>query len=684
VLPAFAWGFLHSNYPQEPPYIRGIEVGCIGIVAGLVMLRWGIVATLAWHYTVDAFLISMSLMRSADWYNRISGTIVGFGAFIPVGIAGVLYLARGGFADQTALLNGAEPLTEAVAAPEEAEPERAASRYEPLTASKLALLALVGVVGVALVWAVRPAGIGSFVRFSIDGREAQARADIVLQQRGVDPAGYRRAATIQERFDPMVNEFLRRSLGVQGANQIYRRVPSAYWTVRYFRDSQAEEYLVVLLPDGALHSVHHTLAEAAPGPGLNKEHAQAKAETYLREGKGLDLAQWKLVEASSAKLPARTDHSFTWEQIAPLTPEDAPEEVAHERVQLQVLGDEVSDYRVFVHVPEEWTRQQEQTTLADTLQLIGRLSLAAALVVGILVAFFRNLRQPLMTAVPWRTLAAWSLIVLAAAIAAAATQIPQYLANYKTQLPFQAFVATTLIGLSLGTMMSYAGVVFLFGLAWFFLAKAYGPEHLPGFRGMPAAYYRDAFAIGVGGALALVALDRAANWTAQAWNEPQREFAARLPTQLDFLLPAVHATGAALLFTCVAMGLLALMLGFTSSYVPRPWMQGIALAACAILLAPQWASAGDFAEKTLTLFVELAVIWWGAQRVARFNLLGYLLAALLVLLAGPAADLIAQPNSFFHVNGWALVALVAVLLLWPLAIWRLKSAARTQEAASIV
>ena len=65
VLPAFAWGFLHSNYPQEPAYIRGIEVGLIGIVAGLVMLRWGIWATLTWHYTVDAFLISTSLLRSS-------------------------------------------------------------------------------------------------------------------------------------------------------------------------------------------------------------------------------------------------------------------------------------------------------------------------------------------------------------------------------------------------------------------------------------------------------------------------------------------------------------------------------------------------------------------------------------------------------------------------------------------
>src|SRR6202790_5000705 len=110
VLPAFAWGFLHSNYPQEPAYIRGLEVGLIGIVAGLVMLRWGIWATLIWHYTVDAFLISTSLLRSEGIYLRISGAVVGGAALIPLAITAISYISRSGFETDPDLLNSARPL----------------------------------------------------------------------------------------------------------------------------------------------------------------------------------------------------------------------------------------------------------------------------------------------------------------------------------------------------------------------------------------------------------------------------------------------------------------------------------------------------------------------------------------------------------------------------------------------
>ena len=671
VLPAFAWGFLHSNYPQEPAYTRGIEVGLIGIVAGIVMLRWGIVATLTWHYTVDAFLISLSLMRSAGAYNRISGAVVGLGALIPVGIAGILYLARGGFVDEAPLLNAAQPLVEApAAAPEPEAPAPTAAGYTPLQPRLLGVLVLCGALGVAL-FAVKTTTLGDFVAFSVDARQAQQRADVVLRQRNVDPAIYIRAATIQYTFDPLAAEYLRRSVGIDGVNRIYRdQVPSAFWTVRYFRDSQNEEYLVVLWPDGAPYSVHHTLAEAAAGPSLPDDQAIARAEMFLREQKGLDLAQWKIVGDTSETLPARTDHSFTWEQTAPLAQPVAGDGGAHVRVELKVQGDEVTDYRTFIHVPEEWERLQNQRTLLDTVQSIGFVALVSALGIGTLIVFFRNLRQPSMAAVPWRRLAGWTLPVLVASVVTFATLAPQYLSRYKTDVPYKIYLGTAVIGMSLGTALFYSGAFFLFGLAWFFLAHFYGSDRLPGWRGMPAAYYRDALAIGICGCAALAGLHRLPDLAAHFWPVARHALAANVPDALDPSQPALNAMAVAVTRSFFAVGVLALALGFASWYLRRAWQQWLLLIALAVLMVPDWGSAGDFAQRAAATFVGLAVIWWGAQRVVRFNLLGYFLIFGLLLLAGPAADLLRQPNSFFHANGWTLAATGVVLLLWTFGAWQ--------------
>src|SRR5258707_4207828 len=136
ILPAFFWSFLHSAYPQEPGYIRGIEVGLVGILAGVVMLRWGIVATLIWHYTVDASLVGMLLIRSDNLYFKISGVVVGLAAVAPFAWSGISYLARGSFEAVGDLFKQAQPAGEISPAPQPASAGKAPAspRYaSPIT-----------------------------------------------------------------------------------------------------------------------------------------------------------------------------------------------------------------------------------------------------------------------------------------------------------------------------------------------------------------------------------------------------------------------------------------------------------------------------------------------------------------------------------------------------------------------
>src|SRR5437879_165556 len=190
-----------------------------------------------------------------------------------------------------------------------------------------------------------------------------------MRQRGVDPNPYDHAFVFVNNSDPHANEYLRERVGVAGINAIYsERVPAALWRERYFRDSQPEEFAVILKSDGSLHSVWHKLAEEAPGASLDKDQAVARAEEFLRREKNLDLKGWSLVGDESKKRQHRVDHTLTWEQTQPLDSAQAlaanSQDHAHARIQLKVLGDEVTNYRVYVHIPERCEHKQQERGLS--------------------------------------------------------------------------------------------------------------------------------------------------------------------------------------------------------------------------------------------------------------------------------------------------------------------------------
>ncbi len=136
---------------QQPFYIRGVEVGIGGVALGMIMLRWGILPTLVWHYSVDAMYSAMLLMRSHSLYFRLSGAASAGIIVLPVLVALAAYWRKGGFEPETGLLNGDEPAPAEAPAAEPAPAREPMRTWRPLAArARLAALALLAAGAAAL------------------------------------------------------------------------------------------------------------------------------------------------------------------------------------------------------------------------------------------------------------------------------------------------------------------------------------------------------------------------------------------------------------------------------------------------------------------------------------------------------------------------------------------------------
>ena len=695
IVPAFLWSFLHSNYPQEPAYIRGIEIGIVGIVAGLVMLRWGIAATLIWHYTVDASLVGLLLIRSNSLYFKVSGLIVAAAAVAPLGFACISYLTRGAFEPDEDLLNRAERAPE-LAATSEAEPavsDVKASGYSALTPRIMALLGICLVVGGVLAWRLKPPYIGEYLKLSANARTARARADQIMRERRLDPNSYYHAAVFVDISDPIVNEFLRRRVGVEGVNAIYsQRVPAALWRVRYLRDSQPEEYAVVLRPDGTLHAVRHTLAEETPGASLTKEEAVARAEKFLRDEKKLDLKNWALVESDSDKRPHRIDHTLTWQQNEPLdgavSSSVSKEDHAYARAELQVLGDEVTNYRTYVKIPDDWRRRQEEGSLFRTIfNYLLRFLFYGGLGLTALILFLKNLRSKAARSIPWKRIARWCLLGLAAYALeiALGNAYPNILSAYKTAISLKVWLGTSALIELLFAPFTLGGIAMLFGLAWYYGSRAFGESRLPGGAALPTTYYRDALCIGLGGAAGLIGLERALSAAVAHWPTVHRSVGAAFGQDYDAILPAGSILGWSLLHSLLMTGLVVAVASFVAAKVRNPILRiALLLAGSLSLVGGNWGSPADFAQRFLAQFIVLGIVALGVRYIMGFNILGGFLVVAGTSLVSGAAELLSQPDSFYRANGYEVLLALVLLFAWPFLAWCIGDSAEVVGTASSV
>ena len=102
------------------------------------------------------------------------------------------------------------------------------------------------------------------------------------------------------------------------------------------------------------------------------------------------------------------------------------------------------------------------------------------------------------------------------------------------------------------------------------------------------------------------------------------------------------------------------------------------------MVGADWGSSDDYGKQFLARLILLAVLALGVRYVMRFNLLGCFLVVAGTSLVAGAAELLAQPDSFYHANGYVVLGALLLLFVWPLAAWGMRGSADAASAPDLI
>ncbi len=140
------------------------------------------------------------------------------------------------------------------------------------------------------------------------------------------------------------------------------------WIVRYamFKGDladRAEEYLIPVSWKGKVIKTYHKLPESAPAPSLSEDVARKAAHEAVLKRFGVDTSKITEVSALNEKRPNRTDWKFEFSD-----PSGYPLKDGQPRISVTIAGDKVTDTNSYVHVPEEWQRNEaNRTAVTDSI-----------------------------------------------------------------------------------------------------------------------------------------------------------------------------------------------------------------------------------------------------------------------------------------------------------------------------
>ena len=653
VLAAVIWGFGHAAYPNQPFWIRGVEVGLAGILFGLIMMRFGIVAVVICHFSVDALYTAFVLIRSANLYYKVSGALSA-GAF------GILflwalgaYLLKGGFlpAEGTNEQEGTAPPAEPAPAAEAAPPPAPAG-YAPLSRRRSAAAVAIGAGLIALRFVPLPE-FGDWTDFATTPKKARQSAETFLRSCGFDVSGYRSAVIPFDRTDPIGAQYVLQTGGLEAVKALYRdRMPTPLWRARYFKPGQIEEFRVSIKPaSGEVVGFERKLPDDAPGATLEDAEARALAEGFLRQH-GQDPKAGVLKEQTRKDEKARRDHTLVWDYDLAGAGE------AKVRYIVVIQGKAVGSWTRGVKIPEDWQRRREQkSVLTELLRWlkVPYLALVAGAAIFLLVVRIRR------GEIPWKFALLAGAAAAAPALVRTAASVDSFWERYDTSIPEASYWAIFAIG-------AFVAMLLFFGCAALAAGLAAGlhPRAMTMFSSSSRRLYgRDALVGAFVSCGFLLGFPSVKQLAEDLVPSGRLIGGVAVPSVVGSAAPLLSALAGCVLAALFVPALAGIIAGVLGTAFRGALTRALLFVFLVLSFLP--AGARRLPEYVLAAF-SLVLVAGGAVLLARFvlrdNPLAWLWSAALASAVLETDRLISQSSPFYRANGMLLIAALLAAALW--------------------
>ena len=277
-------------------------------------------------------------------------------------------------------------------------------------------------------------------------QESNKIASEYLAGIGVDTESFKKATILYG--DAEAEIFLQRTWGVEKLNQELKKDEDLnLWSyeTRFFKPLEKEEYLVSTNLNGKVIGLSHSIDDSVSGAKLTKDDAYKLVSEFASSKLDINIGDYEQKDYSDKKLDSRTDHDFQFEiPNSQIDWSQKSEGKGSKRISFSVMGDKVEGFGIFVYIPEEFQRLQDQTNSNGDLYEI--IALFFALILGILAIVTLSKKYKADDLKPRYFLIISVFLITLTIIGFLNAGLDNIYFSYETTVPWLNFLTTSVIG----------------------------------------------------------------------------------------------------------------------------------------------------------------------------------------------------------------------------------------------